>query len=666
MGVGWVAYFVVLASVALLVSMNVESFASPYPYQTQTFSPTGVIRSVAGGPEVNFGLSLTNIGSQNCGFGTCTNSNSWNYGFSSSGTTQTFIRMIYSYDLSSAGISGSQIKNMTFTFAGCWHGSTGRTCDNTGNPGFDSNGGKAIFMIWNGTTWLQLGSQLNLGTSSDSTADSYNTYTFTKNSGFSNGYLQNGILRIAIQTSGTTQNSQAVQQVVDSVILKAKYYVPPSDTRPNILVIMTDDQRWDTIKYMANVTKLAGQGITFTNDFVNTPLCCPARSSFLTGEYAHNHHVWTNAQPHGGATLFNDTSTMAVWLQNAGYTTGLIGKYLNDYQKIKTHVPPGWNEWHALVPPAYYLYSANDNGAVSGPYTVSPANYSTTLEKGKVLNFIQTANRPFFLWWTPNAPHIDGSQYATPAPGDISTLWCPKDTFRPPSFNEADVSDKPRWVQNLPNMTTTSLLNMSGVTGTQYVTKLRITQICALKGVDDAVGNILSELGPELNNTLVIFASDNGYTWGEHRWYYKSCEFDECIRVPLIMRYPSLISPGQVNNQLLQQVDLVPTILQIANATPKLPQNGKSMMPLFSNPSATLHDTILLEQLVDDTVSAYPQSFYGVRTLQYKYIELNNTGEKEFYDLTKDPYELKNAINDTNYTSIISQLTQTLNQLKTQ
>src|SRR5207245_1195955 len=297
--------------------------------------------------------------------------------------------------------------------------------------------------------------------------------------------------------------------------------------------------------------------VKFTNAVVTTALCCPSRSSILKGEYAHTTGVLTNSQPLGGALDFDDSSSLATWLHGQGYRTGLYGKYLNGYRQLwgpapaMPYVPPGWDEWHAFQGTKYYDYVLIENGAgydhaaVSYPsgcptYTAcpgdagnpcaSPQNYSTDIVFQKTLDFLDTqpTGRPFFLYVAPFAPHGP----ACPAEPDVESFTgiAP---WRPPNWNEADVSDKPAWVQNLCPMTTNKINNID---------TFRRMQLESLQAVDRWVGAIMDKLrqiGQDAN-TLVLFTGDNGFAWGAHCHRPKRCPYEECMRVPLIVRYPLL------------------------------------------------------------------------------------------------------------------------------
>jgi arylsulfatase A-like enzyme len=416
---------------------------------------------------------------------------------------------------------------------------------------------------------------------------------------------------------------------------------------PNIIVIISDDQRWDTIDFMPTVkNKLAEQGIKFTNSFVTTPLCCPSRASFLTGQYVHNHGVLTNKPPEGGALKFDDASTIATWLKGAGYSTSFVGKYLNGYADMSPYIPAGWDDWHVFRSPGYYSYTLNEN-LIHYTFGTSEGDYSTDVLKDRALEFIRNAKQPFFLLFAPFAPHVSDTLFPLPAPRHVGKCGS-LDPHRPPNFNEVDVSDKPSWVNELP------LLKKSGI---KEVDKLRKNQICSLKAVDEAIDSIVNEA--ETDNTVIIFTSDNGFLLGEHRIKQgKQCIYEECARVPLIIKYPKLISGPRESDKLVLNIDLAPTIAELSGAIPNIQVDGKSLMPILSDLDNEWRSDILLEYYF--RTGPYTSA---VRSMQFKYVELG-TGERELYDLTNDPYELNNIVNDPAYFSIIEQLEERLAQLK--
>jgi N-acetylglucosamine-6-sulfatase len=300
-------------------------------------------------------------------------------------------------------------------------------------------------------------------------------------------------------------------------------------TAPNVVLILTDDQRWDTLWAMPQVQSLiADHGVSFDNSFVVNPLCCPSRSTILTGEYSHDTGVYKNAPPYGGFGSFNDTSTVATWLHGAGYQTALMGKYLNGY-KYANIIPPGWDRWFVSTTDdrggfEYYNYTMSDQGT-SVFYGSDPQDYSTDVLSGQADTWIRGADptKPLFLEVATAAPHSP----ATPGPKYINSFddLAP---YRPPSFNELDASDKPEWVQQ------TALMNSSDIAATD---SFRQDQYRTLLSVDDMVNTVVQALTDtgRLSNTMIVFASDNGYSWGEHRrWDRKSSPYENDTRVPLI------------------------------------------------------------------------------------------------------------------------------------
>lgn len=422
-----------------------------------------------------------------------------------------------------------------------------------------------------------------------------------------------------------------------------------ADGPPNIVVIVTDDQRWDTLQYMPIVSqRLAASGLVYDNAFVTTPLCCPARISFLTGLYAHHHGVLSNRGPVGGFPAFqgHDTSTLPVWLQAAGYRTSLVGKYMNEYPAVSRYIPPGWTDWHAYAG-GYFNYNLNENGRVRN-YGSAPENYSTDVLRDRATAFVKRNAKPFFLWFAPFAPHSP----QTPAPRHAGL--CDGLTFpRPPSFNEADVTDKPAWLQATPLMSEATIAALD---------KANRDRACSLLAVDEAVGAILDSLGSRLNNTIVVFTSDNGLAWGEHRLRGKNCVYEECIRVPLVIWSPRFIAQPGHRSQPALNIDLAPTLMQLAGATIPSAVDGVSLVPTLNDPNAIVRLDFLVEHEVDlDDPSAGMVT--AVRGARWKYVELPS-GERELYDLARDPYELTNVIGQPKTDTTVAQLAARLAELR--
>lgn len=423
-----------------------------------------------------------------------------------------------------------------------------------------------------------------------------------------------------------------------------------SPIRPNIIFILTDDLDARSIRAMPRLqTLLVERGVAFANFFVTTSLCCPSRSSILRGQYVHNHQVLTNRPPSGGFERFHalgrEDSTVAVWLNTAGYRTALMGKYLNGYPGSAgpTYVPPGWDEWESPVkgrPYGNFDYVMNENGRLV-EYRHRPEDYLTDVLSRKAAEFIRTSARgsgPFFLYLATYAPHAP----STPAPrhaGAFSDATAP----RVPSFNEADVGDKPEWVRTRPSLTAQQVAQIDE----QYRQRLR-----SLLAVDEMVAgliNVLRETG-QLDRTYIFFTSDNGYHMGEHRLTTgKNTAYEEDIRVPLIVRGPG-VPTGRTVEHLTMNIDFAPTFAALAGAALPSFVDGRSLVSLLGPtppPLSQWRQAFVTEHFVDGGQRAGgprrrgAPEFYGLRTHDATYIEYA-TGERELYDLRNDPSELRN------------------------
>jgi N-acetylglucosamine-6-sulfatase len=428
-------------------------------------------------------------------------------------------------------------------------------------------------------------------------------------------------------------------------------------TGPNILLIVTDDQRWDQMSVMtATIDRLANEGVTFSNAFVPTPLCCPGRASTLTGLYAHDHGVLQIGPPSGGAPAFvgRDLSTIATWLHDAGYRTGLFGKYMNSYagqgppNAPSWYVPPGWDEWDAFPAAAYYGYDLVHRDGTTTAYGAAAADYSTDVLSQKVQDFMSgaiAARVPFFALFAPAAPHVVLPFFlATPAPRHVG-LFAALPPFRPPSWDESDVSDKPARIRQLPALAGTNMET--------YLDGLRITQLESLLAVDEAVAaltDLLDRTG-QASNTVVVFTSDNGFQLGEHRLTAKEVPYEESIRVPLVVRYPPAIPAARSDPRFVMNVDLAPTLAALAGVVPPTPVDGRSLVPILGGAAAPWRDDVLLEEW---KLGAIPD-WVGVRNERWKYVQYL-TGERELYDELNDPFELENVAGNPEHAATIATL----------
>jgi N-acetylglucosamine-6-sulfatase len=414
-----------------------------------------------------------------------------------------------------------------------------------------------------------------------------------------------------------------------------------TSSQPNFVFILADDMRYDELKYMPKtLTWLGSRGMTFSRAYVAKPICCPSRASILTGMYTHNHNVWFNGNSsEGGWQGFkaqgHEQDNLATRLSGAGgYRTGLFGQYIENYDG--SSVPPGWDDWFGKYGGAYYGLRVNDNGT-HRRYGKTASGYSTDVISNEAQSFIDTSaarGEPFFAYVAVTAPH-----YPTiAAPRDLNTydgLKAP----RPPSFNEADVSDKPPWIRSLP------LLSASQITQIDTRQEDRAETLQALDDLVEAVVTKLDSAGV-LNNTYIFFTSDNGFEMGEHRIFDgKRRPYEESVRAPLLVRGPG-VAAGSTTNKLVLNTDFFPTFADLGGIQTPSYVDGRSLRPVLngSATTSTWRTAILLETRFE---SGTGKNFYGIRTSdERKYIEYGG-GFRELYNLNTDAHELSNTYKAT-------------------
>jgi arylsulfatase A-like enzyme len=494
------------------------------------------------------------------------------------------------------------------------------------------------------------------------------------------------------------------------------------DGRPNILVVMTDDQAAADVKKMPNVRRLlARKGTTFADAIDSFPLCCPARATFITGQYAHNHGVAGNFYPYGWYGMKHRGNILPRWLQRVGYRTALIGKWLNGYGGVDAHgeVPRGFNVWRGLLDVSaydYFNFVMNRNGRLKtwgdadfarklvkfanievtpnpsgvdgvlrkltelfgpAPYhywgTEKRADYSPDVT-GRITERLvrgeRKSKKPFFIWWAPAAPHREDvattlmgrpGRDPRPAPrygASSSRYRLP----RPASFNEADFADKPSNMRsNAPLLTDAKIhqlqLDYEG-------------RIGSLRAVDDHVKRLVHILRAtgQLKNTLIVFVSDNGWLQGQHRIPGdKFLPYEESIRVPLILRGPG-VPPHRTIHGQISNIDLAPTLVDIAGARPGRRMDGVSLVPTIRHPRLRPKRAIEIEALAplfEQRVpfNAWDRPYRGVRTDRYTYVVYKETGDEEMYDRRKDPFELTNLAADPAYAGVKARLAAKLTKL---
>lgn len=392
-------------------------------------------------------------------------------------------------------------------------------------------------------------------------------------------------------------------------------------TRPNILIILTDDQRaMDTMQVMPLTQEWFAQGgTTYTNGYAPTPLCCPARAAIMSGRFAHNNGVKTNAQ----AEFLAQDSTLQAQLQAAGYRTALVGKYLNGWPIAKD--PPYFHRWHVLnpQPDTYYGNEFNNNGTVS-----AEPDYSTDAIRDKAVNLIQndlggTDEQPWFLYVAPFAPHHPWEPAQRHATADVGT-WPGN-----PAVFETDKSDKPEYVRKSKRDLALAQANREG-------------QLRSLLAVDELVDELFQTLQTEgEQDTIAFFLSDNGFMWSEHGLGSKNHPYTESIRIPFLARWPGRFAAGQNDGRFVANIDIAPTVLEAAGVTPNplYPLDGRSLL------GPGRRSKILNEGW---TVRG---PWASIRTPSYQYIEMyadvgGDVRFREYYDLREDPWQLQNLYGD--------------------
>jgi len=445
-----------------------------------------------------------------------------------------------------------------------------------------------------------------------------------------------------------------------------------ADNRPNIVFVLLDDldatasPYWDALPSTHKL--LQERGVTFDQAFAPTPICCPARSTILTGKYGHNTGVLTNGGDQGGWGTFykngNEAKTMAVWLQNAGYHTGLIGKYLNGIEADPTHVPQGWSEWYGAVDNLFYFgygYTLNENGTLV-QYGNTEADYNTDVVANKAVDFIRRATpsggerQPFMLYVAPTAPHLPLPPARRHSNNPYRTALAP----RTENYNEVDVSDKPFWLRASAKLRASIVDAWNDV---DYQNRMG-----SLYAVDEMVEQIVTALDErgELENTWIIFTSDNGYNLGSHRLIHKMAPYEESIRVPLVIVGPDVNTKlrGQRVNAMTLEMDFAPTIAEIAGVAIPSDVDGQSLLPLLrGEPVAAWRDDMLLQYVTAGAANGVgaelPAWFFvmlgqdiptyrALRNSTNLYVEWYDnpkiSHEYELYDLASDPFQLTNLL----------------------
>ena len=412
---------------------------------------------------------------------------------------------------------------------------------------------------------------------------------------------------------------------------------------PNIVVIMTDDQPITsfTQEIMPKTfASIVTPGLKFTNAFAEFSLCCPSRSSFLNGRQAARNDISKNNCWKKFEGAGSEQDTLASWLQTSGYQTGFFGKYLNGYGiDSPSHRPPHWNKWYAFTKDLSFYYGFNfyttEDGGPPNFHDDSETEFAADLLTRRAVAFIQDqGTAPFFMWIVPTNPHgIKANPLTALTAPRHSGLFTTYPLPQSPAFNEADVSDKPGYIVRKP------LWSASNISDEQskYRSKMR-----SLQSVDDMVESVIAALTSQgkIDNTVLIFTSDNGYTHGDHRWDSKRILYEEAYRIPLVITGPG-VNAGS-SDALVSHIDLTATIAALAGATTP-PIDGHSLVPLLIDPQVSWRSAMFAEGR-----NREKQYLDGVRTKTRQYIKTFDTDNfEELYDLETDPYELSNLVNNS-------------------
>lgn len=481
-----------------------------------------------------------------------------------------------------------------------------------------------------------------------------------------------------------------------------------ASTRPNIILITTDDQTAASMPYMRRVEQLIGaRGVTFDDSIASFPLCCPARATWITGQYAHNNGVLDNMERNGGGyeSLRDPTKVLPVWLKAGGYETALAGKFLHDYRSLKP--APGWDRFNALVPPTvtrYYDYVITDSKGGTVTYGEQESDYLTdVLTRAYAIPFLYSRvsdSDPFFLHLSYTAPHwgkgrndAGGGRCANGRPFTFDTARAkpaPRHAGRfraeplpeNPAFNEENVRDKPKGVNRRPPLKPGEI---------KEITARYRCALAAGLAVDEGVKQIDNALNATglAANTYVIFTSDNGYMNGEHRIRSEKVQpYEEAIKVPLMIRGPGVPAGVHVADPVAN-VDIAPTVLDMANLSQPLlfsrTPDGVSLLPYASGATAPRRAILIEAKRPPHGTSSgavVAPSWVGVRTSRYVYVEhysenaasldagfglpigVGGLVDSELYDLETDPHELRSRRADPAYAATRAALAATLAQLR--
>jgi N-acetylglucosamine-6-sulfatase len=439
--------------------------------------------------------------------------------------------------------------------------------------------------------------------------------------------------------------------------------------RPNIVFILVDDLRWDELGIAGhpyvktpNIDRIGKEGVYFRNAFTTTPLCSPSRASFLTGQYANTHGITDNVDR---SPASHKLVTFPLLLQRAGYATAFIGKW---HMGNDDTARPGFDRWVSFKGQGTYLDpDINEDGRA-----VKPSGYITDILNGYAVDFIKRPrDKPFLLWLAHKAIHPEVTQN-----NDGSVNLADAERFIPAErhfrlYEGAKIPHRPNYkrppegkpallraIGNLPPLGPQTATRDESILGRQRT----------IAAIDEGVGDILKALKEtgHLENTVIVFTGDNGYFYGEHGLSVeRRLAYEESIRIPLLIRYPKTIKRGTFRDELALNIDIAPTLIELAGVNNGGKMQGHSLVPLLNGKRPTWRDAFLIEYYSD---KVFPRmltmGYKAVRNERWKYIHyLELDGMNELYDLKMDPYELKNKISDPTAGEALDAMKRKMNSL---
>lgn len=410
--------------------------------------------------------------------------------------------------------------------------------------------------------------------------------------------------------------------------------------RPNVVFVLVDDLRWDALSCMGNkiaktpnIDRIAKEGALFQNFFVTLPLCAPSRATFLTGQYAHRHGVIDNAEHNA---LSHQLVTFPKLLRDVGYETAYIGKL---HMGNDDSPRPGFDRWVSFKGQGVY----NDPMINFDGKDERVPGYITDILNSNAVQFVKKGRaKPFVLYLAHKAVHGP----FTPAERHEKLYDDASQITPPPSLQDSH-EGKPA-VTYSEQLVINGKPNKPNRTAWKNFPKLAmLQQLRGLAAIDEGVGEIFKALEEtkQLDNTIFIFSSDNGFFWGEHGLGDKRWAYEESIRDPFLVRYPKMAKPGSVIEKMVLNIDLAPTLLALGGAKIPKEMQGDSFLPLLKNPESKWRESALLEYFNEKQYRT--PAWKAVRTDRWKYIHYTDLKDMdELYDLKADPYEMKNLIKE--------------------